>query len=76
MHISDHDNLILALQTAITGAREELPRLHLRKASRDLNASIEAFNRAPNAENLRVLNGAWASGTRTLDRYGQAKGVA
>lgn len=71
-----HDNLLLSLQTAVAGAREELPRLHLRKASRDINASIEAFNREPNTDNLRVLNGAWAAGVRTLDRYAPQKSIA
>ncbi len=69
--MTDQNNLILALQTATAGAREELPRLYLRNASHALHDAVEAFNREPNADNLRVLNGAWSAGQRTLGRYGQ-----
>lgn len=74
--MTDQNNLLLSLQTAVAGAREELPRLHLRGASRALNESIEAFNREPNADNLRALNGAWSAGQRTLGRYGETRSIA
>lgn len=67
------NNLLLDLQTALAGASERLPQLHLRTALASLRAAIEAFNAEPNGDNLRILNGAWSSGKRALDRYGQAR---
>jgi hypothetical protein len=75
--MSESPNLLLALQTAVAGAAEELPRLHLRNASRALNDAIEAFKTSPDADSLSKLNGAWSSGKRTLNRYGQQeRGIA
>lgn len=69
--MSDSPNLLLDLQTAVAGAAEELPRLHLRNASLALNSAVEAFKTSPDADTLRNLNGAWSSGKRALNRYGQ-----
>jgi uncharacterized iron-regulated protein len=75
--MSESPNLLLELQTAVAGAAEELPRLHLRNASRALNTAIEAFKASPDADTLRNLNCAWAAGNRTLSRYGrQERGIA
>jgi hypothetical protein len=71
--IDGTNNLLLDLQTALAGASERLPRLHLRTALASLRAAIETFNAEPNGDNLRILNGAWSSGKRTLDRYGQPR---
>jgi hypothetical protein len=75
--MSDSPNLLLDLQTAVAGAAEELPRLHLRNASLALNNAVEAFKASPDADALRNLNCAWAAGNRTLSRYGQQeRGIA
>lgn len=74
--MTDTSNLVWDLQTAFAGAREELPRLHLRNASKALREAIDAFNKAPNTDNLRVLNGAWSAGQRTLGRYGETRSIA
>ena len=65
--MTHRNDILTQLGFAIASESDELTLYLLEFASDGLKRAIRDFNRAPNGNQLTILNGAWANAKRTLE---------